>query len=374
MPHINMHGQLEDRPQLRLAAVGCGSHSFRNIFPCYQFLAVELVACCDLQIEKARAFSRQFGALRSYADLTTMLAQEQLDAVVIVTGYDEQGRPRYPALAQQCVEAGVHVWIEKPPAASCADLLRLKDVAEDKGKIVSVGLKKMFMPANQKAFHLMQERSDKPVHQILLQYPQSIPTATEFEQYLSGQRVASVVSFLDHLCHPMSAVQLFMGTTVRCHLERTAFGSGSLLCWNKEGVLAHIALSKGQAANGGLEQTQLIGDGYHIVVENNLRVSLRQNPGLGYGNNPDFYRGDAGACSAYWEPEFSLGQMYNKGLCLIGYFQELEEFVNAILEQRPLRHAGLEDALDVTAVFEAIAHGGCGRPLAVTWQTSLANA
>ena len=371
MTHINMHGKLEERQQLRVGAVGCGSHSFRNIFPCYQFLPVDLVACCDLEIEKAEAFSRQFGAERSYADLGEMLAQEELDAVVIVTGYDEHGRPRYPALARQCLEAGVHVWIEKPPAAQCIDLWQLKELAKRQGKIVSVGFKKMFMPANQKAYQLMQERRDKPIHQILVQYPQHIPTAEEFAEYKTGASVGSVISFLDHLCHPMSALQLFMGPTVRCHVERTEFGSGSLLCWNKDGVLAHLALSKGQGVNGGMENTQLIGAGYHICVENNLKVSLRQNPALGYGNNPDFYRGDIGESSAYWEPEFSLGQMYNKGICLVGYFHELGEFVDAILEERALRHADLDDAIAITAVFEAIVEGGCGRALDVPLERPL---
>ena len=363
--HITMHGKLEERPLLRIAAVGCGSHSFRNIFPCYQFLPVDLVACCDLEIEKAEAFTRQFGAQRSYSDLGDMLAAEELDAVVIVTGYDAYGRPRYPVLAKQCLEAGVHVWVEKPPAASTAELIELQTLAEQQQKKMAVGFKKMFMPANQKALSLMQERTDKPVHQILAQYPQHIPTKAEFEQYLQGEAVQSVVSFLDHLCHPMSAIQLFMGNTVRCQLERTDYGSGSLLCWNADGVMAYVALSKGQSGNGGMELTQLIGQGYHICVENNLRVSLRQNPRMGYGDKPNYYHGDLGESSAFWEPEFSLGQMYNKGICLIGYYHELFDFVDAILEQRSLVHADLNDAIAITAVFEAIAHGRCGEHLEV---------
>lgn len=352
-PHISFRGTVSSEQQLRLGYLGCGSHGFRNILPCFQFLPVDLQACCDLDAEKAAVFARQFGAHRHYNDLGQMLESEELDAVCMITGYDQRGRPLYPELARQCLEAGVNVWIEKPPAAECTDLRALQELAQQCGLTVSVGFKKMFMPANQKAKALMDDQ-EEPVHQMLLQYPQHVPTEEACARYRNGERVPVVVSFLDHLCHPMSALQLFMGDTMRCRLERNDVGAGSLQCWNASGVMAHIALTAGQSVNGGMERSTLIGHAYHIIVDNNLRVSLHRNPPLGYGNNPDFYKGGPEQSSCFWEPEFSLGQLYNKGLSLIGYYHELADFVEAVLEQRPLRHAGLDDALAVTAVFEAL--------------------
>ena len=63
-----------------------------------------------------------------------------------------------------------------------------------------------------------------------------------------------------------------------------------------------------------------------------------------------------------WEPEFSLGQLYNKGLFLLGYYQEIQEFAAALLEKRPMKKGTLEQAWQVTRIFEAFAEG-CGKRL-----------
>jgi len=111
-----------------------------------------------------------------------------------------------------------------------------------------------------------------------------------------------------------------------------------------------------------MERTLLVSTGgEHIVVDNNLRVSLHRNPppepGTGYGSSPNFYTGSAGESTACWEPEFSLGQLYNKGLFLLGYYGEVNEFARCILERRPPSKGTLEQAWQVTRIFEAFARG-----------------
>ena len=106
---LDIAGRPTTSPKIRAGFIGCGSHAFRNVYPTFQFAPVELVATCDLDADKAAAYARQFGAERSYNNHTKMLAEEKLDAVFIVTNYDDQGRPRYPALAADCLRAGKHV-------------------------------------------------------------------------------------------------------------------------------------------------------------------------------------------------------------------------------------------------------------------------
>ena len=67
-----------------------------------------------------------------------MLEREELDAVFIVTGPDEHGRPRYPALAIDCLEAdGTSGWRSRPlPPAPRSNASR--DAATATG-IVMVG-------------------------------------------------------------------------------------------------------------------------------------------------------------------------------------------------------------------------------------------
>src|SRR5690606_15005933 len=107
-----------------------------------------------------------------------------------------------PKLALPALQRGLHVWIEKPPAASVAELRPLLDASRQAHAHVVVGLKKMFMPANRKAAALIRRPGFDPML-LLAQYPQTVPTPEQFAAYLSGRNERIVVSFLDHLCHPV---------------------------------------------------------------------------------------------------------------------------------------------------------------------------
>lgn len=363
---ISFHGKVVDEPRIRAGFIGCGSHSFRNVYPTFQFAPVELVATCDLDIDKARAFARQFGAERAYADHHEMLRSESLDAVFIVTGYDARGRPTYPDLAVDCLSAGCHVWMEKPPAATVEEIDRMDAAARAAGKQVMVGLKKMFFPANEKAAALAARPEFGPVRLATLQYPQYVPTVDEFARYLDGERLPRVTGFLDHLCHPMALLVYLMGMPSTLHYARAENGAGLATFTYDQGphagAIASLVLTQGAARNGGMERTMLAGErGAHIVVDNCHRVTYHRDPppepGTGYGSSPNFFTGAPEETTALWEPEFSLGQLYNKGLFLLGYYGEVNEFARAILEGRPVCKAHLEHARQVTRVFQAFAEG-----------------
>ena len=97
--------------------------------------------------------------------------------------------------------------------------------------------------------------------------------------------------------------------------------------------------------------------GRHSVVENNIRVSYHRNPVSGYGDVPSYFTGSPEQATAVWEPEFSLGQLYNKGLFLLGYYNEVNEFARSILEGRPPAKGTLAQAWQVTRIFEAFVQG-----------------
>ncbi len=359
---IDFKGKLVDEPEIRAGFIGCGSHSFRNLYPTFQYAPVSLRATCDTDIGKARAFAAKFGAANAYADHHEMLAREDLDAVFICTGYDQRGRPTYPALACDCLQAGRHVWIEKPPAASSADVERMQAAARRADRVVGVGLKKMFMPANEKAKELISAPDFGPVTLATFQYPLGVPTPEEFDAYLTRGEPNRVVGFLDHLCHPMSLIVFLLGMPVSLHYRRGAGGSAAASFAFASGAVAALALPSGGSHDGGMERTTIASSaGRHVLVENNIRVRLHRNPpresDAGYGAAPTYFTGAPGDATASWEPEFSLGQLYNKGLFLLGYYNEVNEFARAILERRPLRKGTLEQAWQVTRVFEGFARG-----------------
>ena len=71
---------------MRVGVIGCGFFSQNHLNGWRDLAAegVELVAVCDIDHAKAEEAGKAFGA-KSYADAATMLDQEKLDFVDIVT-------------------------------------------------------------------------------------------------------------------------------------------------------------------------------------------------------------------------------------------------------------------------------------------------
>ncbi|MFQ6098286.1 MAG: Gfo/Idh/MocA family protein, partial [Armatimonadota bacterium] len=107
--------------RLRFAFIGCGSHASSCLQPCIPLIPeLDFVATCDLDEKKAESCARRFGALRSYTDWRRMVEHEQLDAVGIC------GPPElHLEVGIRCLEAGLHVFLEKPHALSVSDSQRL---------------------------------------------------------------------------------------------------------------------------------------------------------------------------------------------------------------------------------------------------------
>ena len=348
---IRGHIQEEDL-RIRAGFIGCGSHAFRNVYPTFQFAGVNLVATCDLNAEKAAAFAQQFGAERSYSDHREMLEKEELDAVFIVTNYDTDGTPRHLRLAQDCMKAGVHAWTEKPPSASVDEVKQTIEVSSQTGKFVMVGFKKCFFPAVEKAYEITRKEEFGKPTTIYARYPQYIPNE---EQKSKGTADGSVVGFLDHIVHPMSIVNYIMGPVSTVYYERSTNGAGYGLFTFESGATGVIHFAAGMSGTSPLERLEVIGEGANVVVDNGIKLTYYRPGGRGpggYGGSPNYIGSDEHA-PIYWEPEFSLGQLYNKGLFMLGYYGQVKYFAECVKTNTPPAKCGLEDVLEITKVYEA---------------------
>ena len=170
--------------------------------------------------------------------------------------------------------------------------------------------------------------------------------------------MGAVTGFLDHLCHPVSLMLYLFGMPGALVYERSANGAGAATFTYEAGPVVSMAFTKGASINGGMESTVIVSDsGRHVTVENCTRVKYHRSPALSYGESPSFFEGDTESATAVWEPEFSLGNLYNKGLFLLGYYGEVNEFARSVLDGRAPAKGTLEQAWQATRIFEAFAEG-----------------
>lgn len=343
--------------RIRAGFIGAGGHSYRNVYPAFAYAPVDLVAVCDRVEERAQNAARQFGAPRIYTDHRQMLEREELEAVFIVVGYDPTtGRPLYPSLAMDAMRAGCDAWIEKPPAATVAEIEAMQAVEQETERFTMVGLKKCFAPAVEKVKEILSRPEFGGVQSATLRYPQYIPTVEEMRQGPAHPRTRS---FLDHIVHPASLMHFLMGMPVAFTYSRSSTGSGIALYAFASGATAALHLAAGQSPLGAHERVEVVGRGHHVVNENQCRVTYyrpgRRGTDGGYGRESHYTSADECA-PLVWEPEFSLGQLYNSGLFLLGYWGEIHHFAECVLERRRPERAGLEAARDVLRLYEAFAN------------------
>lgn len=343
--------RFEHERRLRVGFAGCGGHAWRNVYPTFQYAPVDLVAVADPVEARAAAYAQHFGVPAHYRDHREMLARERLDAVFAVTNYDERGHPRYPGIAADAMEAGAHVWIEKPPAATVEEVEQMLAAERRTGKFVLVGFKKMFFPAIAKAREIVSRAEFGTPAQIYVRYPQALPPAGERDD--ADRRM---VGFLDHFFHPAAIVHRLMGPVAAVSYVREPHNGGSFSTLRfAGGAVGVMHLAAGQSGTSPLERVEVVGTGTNVVVENGVRLTYYRKgprgPG-GYGRAASFIGPDESA-PMVWEPEFSLGQLYNKNLFMLGYAAEVSYFCDCVLAGTRPAYANLDDTLAMVRWYQA---------------------
>ena len=112
---------------MRVGVIGCGTVSEPYLRNMTASPALEVVACSDLVMERAEARAAQFG-IPGVCTRTELLADTAIDVVVNLTVPNAHYEVTLAAL-----EAGKHVWTEKPLAMDRAEAATLLRVASRRG-------------------------------------------------------------------------------------------------------------------------------------------------------------------------------------------------------------------------------------------------
>jgi predicted dehydrogenase len=134
--------------KVRAAIIGCGQIAKYLHVPDYSVCPqAELVAFCDIIPEKAQALAARYAPeARVYRDYKKMLKEVKPDAVsVCVPNY------LHAQITIDALNAGAHVNVEKPMAASSAEAQRMIDAAKKNKTILNVDQSQRVYPVHKKA-------------------------------------------------------------------------------------------------------------------------------------------------------------------------------------------------------------------------------
>ena len=121
-------------PPVRVGVVGLGYWGPNLARNFDQLEGANLAWLCDGSQEALDRWTPRFPGVRGTTDVAELLADDALDALVIATPV-----PTHAALTLQAIEAGKHVFVEKPLAQSAADAEQVATAAESAGTVLMVG-------------------------------------------------------------------------------------------------------------------------------------------------------------------------------------------------------------------------------------------
>lgn len=119
---------------LRVAIVGCGKIADSHAAQIQRIPGCQIVGVCDREPLMARQLYERYPIKGYYSDVDTLLDQTHPDVVHITT--PPQG---HFDLARQCIEAGAHVYVEKPFTLYADEAQKLIALANERRIQIAVG-------------------------------------------------------------------------------------------------------------------------------------------------------------------------------------------------------------------------------------------
>jgi predicted dehydrogenase len=333
--------QREFETKLNVGIVGIGSHGYRNILPTMTFLPVSLQAICDVDLPLAKATASQYGVKSCYSSTREMYRNENLDAVFL------SAPPHlHPALTCEAFDAGLHVWLEKPPGMRASEVEEM--IRHRKDRVAVVGFKKVFMPSARKVLEIFSIPEYGPLKSILAEYKITIP-----EDGKTALREQKATGWHRNCSHPLSLMLAVGGSVSALTLHHGRDGCGVCVLEFESGAIGNFHLAAGGNDSQPMERYSFFGNECQMVIDNCLRVSLQRGIPFQYGKNTTYAPEGIDSGAIVWEPQNTRATLENMRLFTQGFYAEMRYFCDQVLTNRPAQQGSLEFALEVMKVYEA---------------------
>ncbi|MEH7748284.1 Gfo/Idh/MocA family oxidoreductase, partial [Neobacillus drentensis] len=137
--------------KLKIGIIGCGNISSIYMENCPKFPHLALVACADLDIKRAQAQAEKFSIPKA-CSVENLLSDPEIELVINLT------IPKaHASVCIQALEAGKHVYTEKPLAITREEGKQILETAKRKNLLVGSAPDTFLGAGIQTAIHLIEQ-------------------------------------------------------------------------------------------------------------------------------------------------------------------------------------------------------------------------
>jgi predicted dehydrogenase len=164
-----------------------------------------VVGVCDVDLRAAQATAQRFAIDGVYASVDEMLNRAEPQAVHVLTPPHT-----HSALARQALEAGAHVFVEKPLTTSVAEAEVLCALARQQQVSLCVDHNRLFDPVVKKAMALV--RAGKIGEVVSVETYQGFQRQALLDEAACGSQQTALEAFYNLAIHPVYLQLAFLGS------------------------------------------------------------------------------------------------------------------------------------------------------------------
>ena len=164
-----------------------------------------LVACADVQLERAETLARTSPGAIATDDWRTMVGRADVEVVVVATTNDALA-----PVTLSAVKAGKHVLVEKPAALSASEIDAVIDAVGVTGVRVRVGFNHRYHPALRKARELFEAGALGPMMFVRARYGHGGRLGYE-KEWRADPALSGGGELIDQGVHVIDLARWFLG-------------------------------------------------------------------------------------------------------------------------------------------------------------------
>ena len=339
---------------LRVGILGCGVISqAAHLIGCTKARNIHLQAICDVADDLREKMAAIYAPDSVYSDYQEMLADPEIDAVIVGVG-DQFHVP----CATAAIQAGKHVFLEKPMGVSIEECQALEALARERGRILQIGHMKRYDPGLQFAKAFKEEKMgeittykgwycDSVGRYTLTDNVMPVLYSSDAAKKPAGNPKAVLDHYylLGHGSHLFDTALYFMGPIRQVsarYVHREKLHSWLIDCDFESGAIGTLDLS--------IAIAQLWHEGCEIYGTGGTVFAKTYNPWEFRASRVECYDR---ATDTITTPAAYDGQFYRR---------ELEGFADSVLHGTPCTGATAQDGMMVMraliATYQSVQEGG----------------
>lgn len=332
--------------QLKVGIIGAGRiGSLHAKSICYNVPTAKVIGITDVFAANAKKVADELGIEKVYADYKEMLADPEIEAVLVCSSTDT-----HADIAIEAAAAGKHIFCEKPVDLTPAKVEAVIDAVKKAGVKLQVGFNRRFDHNFANIRSMVNDGKIGDVHIVKITSRDPAPPSAEYAAVSGGMFIDMTIHDFDMACFMAGSEVTEVYANATCLVDPAIGAAGDV-------DTAIISLKFANGAIGVIDNSRRAAYGYDQRVE----VFGSNGAAMASNDTPTnvVYMGEDGVVSD--KPLYFFLERYMQS-----FRDEMLQFVEAVLEDKAVPATGVDGLNAILIALAAKKSVAEGRPVLIS--------